>query len=124
MDSRFESEQEERDGEVLGRGLPSAFASVGEGLGKQEIHEGGTRSLDLRRQNRLLANEGVQEPIERRNHLARDVQPRQGQDGRYHTGRLPAVMRSEASLPPRATSDYRTLMLPRCQSCGSRSNSW
>ena len=40
------------------------------GLEREQVDEGRLRSLDLRREHRLLADERVDEPVERRDHLA------------------------------------------------------
>ena len=47
------------------------------GLERQEIDQGRLSAFDLRGQHRLLADERVDEPIERRHHRARQVEPGQ-----------------------------------------------
>ena len=41
----------------------------------QQVDEGRLGSLDLRREHGLLADEGVEEPVERRDHLSGELEP-------------------------------------------------
>jgi len=50
-------------------------AALGAGLERQQIHERGLRSLDLRRHDGFLANERVDEPFDRGHHLAGQIEP-------------------------------------------------
>jgi hypothetical protein len=45
------------------------------GLESEKVDEGSLRTLDLRRDHCLLAHEGVDKPIERGHHLAREFEP-------------------------------------------------
>ena len=61
--------------QVLG-GMAFRDVSIGRfGFGGQQVDERGACSLDLGRENRFLADEGVEEPVQRRNHGSRDLQP-------------------------------------------------
>jgi hypothetical protein len=52
----------------VGVGCGAAFAAV-LGLEREQVDEGRLRSLDLRREHGLLADERVDEPVERGDHL-------------------------------------------------------
>ena len=54
-----------------GRGLVLCFEG-------HQVDESRLRSFDLGGENRFLPNEGVDEPVDRRDHLAGEFQPRQG----------------------------------------------
>jgi hypothetical protein len=51
------------------------------GLEGEEVHEGRLRPLDLGGQDRFLADERIDEPVERRDHLACELQSKEGLPG-------------------------------------------
>jgi hypothetical protein len=67
---------------------------------REEVVEGGLRSLDLRRHHRFLSDEGVDEPVERGDHLAREIEARErvlgaGEDVPQSIGRKRWIRRRE-----------------------------
>lgn len=67
------------------------------GLEREQVDEGRLRPLDLRREHGLFADEGVEKPVERRNHLAGEFEANErllggteapGQRGVEDDGRL------------------------------------
>lgn len=59
--------------DIVGRCCRST--GLGACLERQQVHERRLRSLDLRRHNGFFANEGIDEPLDRRHHLPGQVEP-------------------------------------------------